>query len=69
MAPSVSMPLAWRAARNQSQAMRALVRSLQGGEGLGGDDEQGRLRVEVRDLLSTSVGSMLEMKHSRPFCT
>ena len=29
---------------------------LQGGEGLGGDDEQGRLRVEVRDLLGAVGG-------------
>ena len=37
---------------------------LQGGKGLGGDDEQRGLRIKIFVFSATSVGSMLEMKRA-----
>ena len=62
MAPSVSMPLAWRAARNQSRAMRALVRVSRVVKVLEAMMNRVVSGSRSATFSAQSVGSMLEMK-------
>ena len=67
IAPSVEMPLASREARNQSRAMRALVKVSRVVKVLEAMMNRVVSGSRSATVSAQSVGSMLEMKrHSRP---